>query len=115
IVAPDARTVAFLKERRGVDVELADWMRSDPGATYEQQITVDCSALDVLVAAPGDPGNGRPVGSLDEIVPIDIAYGGSRTAGKREDFDHYYAVLAWGLQQGLPVAPQVQLYLQYGT
>ena len=115
IVAPDARTVQFLKERRGVDFELADWMHSDPGASYEQQITVDCSALDVLVAAPGDPGNGRPVASLGETIAIDIAYGGSCTAGKREDFDQYHAVLAWGLQQGLHVAPHVQLYLQYGT
>jgi 3-isopropylmalate/(R)-2-methylmalate dehydratase large subunit len=115
IVAPDARTVQFLRERRGVDFELDDWMCSDPGASYEQQITVDCSVLDVLVAAPGDPGNGRAVGSLEETVAIDIAYGGSCTAGKREDFDQYYAVLAWGLQQGLHVAPHVQLYLQYGT
>ncbi|AHG63037.1 aconitase family protein [Advenella mimigardefordensis] len=115
IVAPDIRTVQFLQERRGVAFELADWMRSDPGATYEQEMTVDCSTLDVLVAAPGDPGNGRPVGSLGETVAIDIAYGGSCTAGKREDFDQYHAVLAWGLQQGLHVAPHVQLYLQYGT
>ena len=115
IVAPDARTEQFLKERRGVNFELADWMYSDPGATYEQEITVDCSALDVLVAAPGDPGNGRPVESLNDTVTIDIAYGGSCTAGKREDFDQYHAVLAWGQQQGLRVAPHVQLYLQYGT
>lgn len=115
IVAPDVRTVQFLKDRRGVDFELADWMRSDPGATYEQEMNIDCSALDVLVAAPGDPGNGRPVGSLDRAVAIDIAYGGSCTAGKREDFDQYHAVLAWGMRHGLHVAPHVQLYLQYGT
>ena len=46
---------------------------------------------------------------------IDIAYGGSCTAGKREDFDHYHAVLAWGLQQGLRIPAHVQVFLQYGT
>lgn len=115
IVAPDAKTVQFLSERRGVDFELEDWMQSDPGARYEQYIEVDCSGLDVLVAAPGDPGNGRPVGTLHDPVSIDIAYGGSCTAGKREDFDQYYAVLAWGLQQGLQLPSHVTLYLQYGT
>ena len=43
------------------------------------------------------------------------AYGGSCTAGKREDFDHYHAVLAWGLANGLKIAPGVQVFLQYGT
>ncbi len=115
IVAPDARTVAFLEERRGFSFEIEDWMHSDPDAQYEQEITVDCSALEVLVAAPGDPGNGMPLTSLKETVAIDIAYGGSCTAGKREDFDHYHAVLAWGLEQGLRVPEHVKLYLQYGT
>ena len=34
-------------------------------------------------------------------MKVDIAYGGSCTAGKREDFDHYHEVLAWGLAHGL--------------
>jgi 3-isopropylmalate/(R)-2-methylmalate dehydratase large subunit len=68
-----------------------------------------------MVAAPGDPGNGTALDALGQPVRIDIAYGGSCTAGKREDFDHYHAVLAWGLEHGLTVPPHVQLYLQYGT
>ena len=43
------------------------------------------------------------------------AYGGSCTAGKREDFDQYHAVLAWGMAQGLRVPAHVQVFLQYGT
>src|SRR5436305_658477 len=46
---------------------------------------------------------------------LDIAYGGSCTAGKREDFDQYHAVLSWAAERGLRVAPQVKLYLQFGT
>jgi len=115
IVAPDERTLAFLRERRGVEMTLPAWMHSDPGARYAARITVDCSALSPYVAAPGDPGNGMPLAKLAERPRIDIAYGGSCTAGKREDFDHYHAVLAWALQHGLCLPDGVQLYLQYGT
>lgn len=115
LVEPDAETVRFLKERRGVDFTLEPWMRSDPGATYAQVLTLDCDTLGPMLAAPGDPGKGLPVEKLPQPVKVDIAYGGSCTAGKREDFDHYHAVLAWGLAHGLKVPPHVQLFLQYGT
>jgi 3-isopropylmalate/(R)-2-methylmalate dehydratase large subunit len=115
IVAPDAETLRFLKERRGMDAVIEPWMHSDPDARYAEHITVDCSTLSPMVAAPGDPGHGRPLDSLAQKVRIDIAYGGSCTAGKREDFDYYHAVLAWGLSQGLRVPEHVQLFLQYGT
>jgi 3-isopropylmalate/(R)-2-methylmalate dehydratase large subunit len=68
-----------------------------------------------MVARPGDPGNGVPLASLSERVRIDIAYGGSCTAGKREDFDQYHAVLAWAAKEGRRVPPHVTLYLQFGT
>jgi 3-isopropylmalate/(R)-2-methylmalate dehydratase large subunit len=115
IVAPDAETVRFLCERRGVEYVLEPWMRSDEGANYAEIIRVDCSALTPIVAAPGDPGNGLPLGELRQSVRVDIAYGGSCTAGKRADFDQYHEVLAWAAQCGLRVSPHVQLYLQFGT
>jgi 3-isopropylmalate/(R)-2-methylmalate dehydratase large subunit len=89
-------------------------MRSDQGATYAETLHVDCAVVPPMVARPGDPGNGLP---LAEVPPvrIDIAYGGSCTAGKREDFDHYHAVLRWAADRGLRVAPHVQLFLQFGT
>ena len=115
IVAPDAETVRFLRERRGVDFNIEPWMRSDKGAKYADVIRVDCSRLTPMVASPGDPGNGVPLGNLDDRPALDIAYGGSCTAGKREDFDQYHAVLSWAAERGLRVAPQVKLYLQFGT
>lgn len=115
IVAPDAETARFLRERRGVDVPIEPWMRSDPGATYAATLAVDCGALSPLVAAPGDPGNGVPLAALRERPRVDIAYGGSCTAGKRKDFDHYHEVLAWAVARGLRIPPGVTLYLQYGT
>ena len=68
-----------------------------------------------MVAAPGDPGRGLPLADLKTPVRIDIAYGGSCTAGKRDDFDHYHAVLAWALARGLRLPEHVTLYLQFGT
>ncbi|KGD90403.1 3-isopropylmalate dehydratase [Achromobacter sp. RTa] len=115
IVAPDAETARFLRERRGVDAVIEPWMRSDPGAAYAMTLTVDCGDLSPLVAAPGDPGNGVPLTSLRDRPRVDIAYGGSCTAGKREDFDRYHEVLAWAVERGLGIPDGVALYLQYGT
>ena len=115
IVAPDAETVRFLRERRGVEVTLPDWLHSDPGAPYAHTLEVALDQMVPMLARPGDPGQGLPLSQLDERVRIDIAYGGSCTAGKREDFDHYHAVLAWGLAQGLRIPAHVQVFLQYGT
>ena len=115
ICAPDAETVRFLKERRGIDFRIEDWMRSDDGADYADTITLDCSDIGPMLARPGDPGNGVALSALDAPVKIDIAYGGSCTAGKREDFDHYHAVAKWAADRGIKVAPGVELYLQCGT
>jgi 3-isopropylmalate/(R)-2-methylmalate dehydratase large subunit len=115
IVAPDAETVRFLRERRGIAFAIEPWMRSDEGAAYAGVVRVDCARLTPMVASPGDPGNGIALGGIKERAKVDIAYGGSCTAGKREDFDQYHAVLAWAAEQGLRVAPQVKLYLQFGT
>lgn len=115
IVEPDERTVAFLKERRNVDFELQDWMRSDADAAYRSVIRLDGDRLEAMVARPGDPGNGIAASTLAEPVAIDIAYGGSCTAGKREDFDFYHRVLQWGIEHGIKVPESTRLYLQFGT
>jgi 3-isopropylmalate/(R)-2-methylmalate dehydratase large subunit len=120
IVAPDQTTYQFLCERRGLALPqhevIEAWMHSDVDAVYAHRLEVDCTHLSPMVAAPGDPGRGR---ALSDIVPgsvqIDIAYGGSCTAGKREDFEHYHAVAAWAIEHGLKVHPRVSLFLQYGT
>ncbi|MDM0048013.1 aconitase family protein [Variovorax sp. J22R115] len=115
IVAPDAETVRFLRERRGIDFALEPWMHSDEGAEYAEILRIDCAGVPPMVARPGDPGNGLPLAEVQAPVRIDIAYGGSCTAGKREDFDHYHAVLRWAADRGLRVAPHVELFLQFGT
>jgi 3-isopropylmalate/(R)-2-methylmalate dehydratase large subunit len=115
IVAPDAETVRFLRERRGIDFTIEPWMQSDPGADYVEVISLACSTVTPMVAAPGDPGNGVAIADLKTRPRIDIAYGGSCTGGKREDFDQYHAVLAWAKEHGLRVPTRVELVLQFGT
>jgi 3-isopropylmalate/(R)-2-methylmalate dehydratase large subunit len=107
--------VCFLRERRGIDFEIESWMKSDPGAAYADVIDIDCSSLSPMVASPGDPGNGVALADLPAPVPINIAFAGTCTGGKREDFDYYHQVLSWAVERGMRVAPGVQLYLQFGT
>jgi 3-isopropylmalate/(R)-2-methylmalate dehydratase large subunit len=118
VFAPDAETQRFLRERRGLAFTTEAWMHSDPGATYAHTLRVDCNLVPEMVARPGDPGQGLPLSELAELtepVRVDIAYGGSCTAGKREDFDQYHAVLSWAVAQGRRIAPHVSLYLQFGS
>jgi 3-isopropylmalate/(R)-2-methylmalate dehydratase large subunit len=115
IIEPDETTIAFLRERRGVDVEIEDWMHSDPGAQYREVIRIDCDRLSPMVASPGDPGNSMPVEAVQDRVAIDIAYAGSCTAAKRDDFDFYHEVLKWGLDHGMRVPESTRLFLQFST
>jgi 3-isopropylmalate/(R)-2-methylmalate dehydratase large subunit len=115
LIIPDAETVRFLRERRGIEVRLEPWMCSDEGARYADTIRFDCDLITPMAAAPGDPGNGVALRDLPQRVRVDIAYGGSCTAGKREDFDAYHEVLSWAVKRGLSVSPHTRLYLQFGT
>jgi 3-isopropylmalate/(R)-2-methylmalate dehydratase large subunit len=119
IVAPDKKAVEFLMERRGMDRAKAQAMieglYSDPEAQYAHVIELDASEITPMVATPGDPGNGKYVRELNTPVPVEIAYGGTCTAGKNEDMDMYAAVLADALKQGKRVADSVQFYIQFGS
>jgi hypothetical protein len=63
-----------------------------------------------MVATPGDPGNGKYIRELNTPVPVEIAYGGTCTAGKNEDMDMYALVLADALKQGKRVAESEVLH-----
>ena len=115
LVEPDEETRTFLRERRGIEFEIEPWMKSDAGAAYAELLQIDCTGLSPMVARPGDPGQGVSLDQLSDRIEINIAYGGSCTAGKREDFDRYHEVLAWAAARGLRVPPGVKLYLQFGT
>ena len=120
IVAADARTAEFLVEERGMAPEraraLVEGMQSDPGAEYVNVIEIDASKVRPMVALPGDPGNGVRIDELADPVPIEIAYAGSCTAGKKEDMDMYAQVFREARERhGRGVHPGVKCYIQCGS
>ncbi|HEV2962249.1 MAG TPA: aconitase family protein [Candidatus Angelobacter sp.] len=119
IVAPDRKTVEFLVERRGMKQEeaekLCEGLYSDPDAQYAHVIELNADEITPMVATPGDPGNGKFIRDLNTPVPVEIAYGGTCTAGKNADMDMYAEVLASALKQGKRVAASCKFYLQFGS
>jgi 3-isopropylmalate/(R)-2-methylmalate dehydratase large subunit len=119
IVAPDKKAADFLVERRGMDrakaAAMIEGLYSDPGAKYAHVIELNAAEITPMVATPGDPGNGKYVRELNTPVPVEIAYGGTCTAGKNEDMDMYAAVLADALKHGKHVADSVKFYIQFGS
>jgi 3-isopropylmalate/(R)-2-methylmalate dehydratase large subunit len=119
IVAPDKKAVDFLMERRGMERARAQGMieglYSDPDAKYAHVIELDAAEITPMVATPGDPGNGKYVRDLNTPVPVEIAYGGTCTAGKNEDMDMYAEVLADALKHGRRVAESCEFYIQFGS
>jgi 3-isopropylmalate/(R)-2-methylmalate dehydratase large subunit len=119
IVAPDKKAVDFLVERRGMDrvkaQHMIEGLYSDPDAQYAHVIELDAAEITPMVATPGDPGNGKYVRELNTPVPVEIAYGGTCTAGKNEDMDMYAAVLADALKRGKRVADSTKFYIQFGS
>ncbi|MFL6234217.1 MAG: aconitase family protein [Thermoanaerobaculia bacterium] len=126
IVVADGETWRWLAEwRPGIDVERlkARAVAPDPDAEYAGGVhTIDLSALRPMVAHPGDPDRGIPSDPtngawIDEIgdVPVDIAYGGSCTAGKIDDLIFYHQVVKEALDAGLRIAPGVRFMIQCGS
>ena len=83
----------------------------DEGAKYDGGVhTIDLSQIVPMVAHPGDPDKGIPSdptngAHISDIgsVAIDIAYGGSCTAGKEDDVAYYAEVCQEADNAGLQV------------
>jgi 3-isopropylmalate/(R)-2-methylmalate dehydratase large subunit len=95
----------------------------DPGAEYAGGVhTIDLGSIRPMVATPGDPAHGVPsdptngawIADIGE-VPIDIAYGGSCTAGKEVDLDLYASVMKEAMDAGLRVKKGVDFFIQFGS
>lgn len=119
IVAPDRKTVEFLMERRGMAraeaEKLCAGLSSDPDAEFAHVIEINADEITPMVATPGDPGNGKYVRELNTPVPVEIAYGGTCTAGKNADMDMYAQVLSDALREGKRVADSCKFYIQFGS
>ncbi|MDB4967864.1 MAG: aconitate hydratase domain protein [Myxococcales bacterium] len=126
IVEADEATLAWIAARRpGVRIDelRKKVVAPDPGAVYEGGVhTIDLSTIRPMVATPGDPAKGIPSDPtngayVSEIgdVRIDIAYGGSCTAGKEDDIDMYARVMQDAAASGQKVAEGVDFYIQFGS
>jgi 3-isopropylmalate/(R)-2-methylmalate dehydratase large subunit len=126
IVECDEATLDWIAARRpGLAKEAlrAKVVAPDPGAEYRGGVhVVDLSRIRPMVATPGDPAQGIPsdptngalVDSLED-VRIDIAYGGSCTAGKEADLDQYAQVMAEAEAAGRRVKDGVAFFIQFGS
>ncbi|MEC7700307.1 MAG: aconitase family protein [Candidatus Thermoplasmatota archaeon] len=126
ICEPDDLTVEWLLARRddlNKEEMCARFVLPDKGAVYDGGVhTIDLTEIRPMVAHPGDPDKGIPSDPtngayIDEIgeIAIDIAYAGSCTAGKDDDFSYYARVTEAALDAGLSIPSDVDCYIQFGS
>jgi 3-isopropylmalate/(R)-2-methylmalate dehydratase large subunit len=120
ICEADEQTFEWIAKTRNLRPEkIAELRRRavspDPGAHYDGGVhRIQLDEIAPRVAEPGDPTYGREIGALAP-VKIDIAYGGSCTAGKFDDIDAYASVMADAERAGRKLAPGVQFFIQYSS
>jgi len=126
ICEPDDLTVEWLLARRddlNEEEMCVRFVLPDKGAVYDGGVhTIDLTEIRPMVAHPGDPDKGIPSDPtngayIDEIgeIAIDIAYAGSCTAGKDDDFSYYARVTEAALDAGLSIPSDVDCYIQFGS
>jgi 3-isopropylmalate/(R)-2-methylmalate dehydratase large subunit len=126
ICAADEKTLEWIASRRpGTDIARlrSQVVEPDPDAEYAGGIhVIDLSAMRPMVAHPGDPDHGVPSDPtngeyVDQLgdVKIDIAYAGSCTAGKIDDFVFYHRVCKDAVDHGWRVAPGVEFIIQFSS
>ena len=126
VVEADEKTFQWIaRHRPGVDLEAlrAQAVAPDDGAEYAGGVhTIDLATLEPMVAHPGDPDHGIPsdptngelIRNLGQ-VSIDIAYGGSCTAGKVDDLLFYHQVVKEALEAGRTLPENVSFLIQFGS
>ena len=125
ICEPDDALYDWMERAQSLDRAKmqASSVMPDEGAKYDGGIhTIDLSQIVPMVAHPGDPDKGVPSdptngANISNIgdVEIDIAYGGSCTAGKEDDVAYYAEVCQAADNAGLKVKEGVDFYIQYGS
>jgi 3-isopropylmalate/(R)-2-methylmalate dehydratase large subunit len=100
LIAPDARTMAWLEGRTKLDLAP---VYPDADAVYERVVTIDVSALEPIIVVPPSPANTR---DLSEHLGIEVhtGYLGSCASGRLEDLRAAAEVL-----RGRQVKPGFQL------
>jgi 3-isopropylmalate/(R)-2-methylmalate dehydratase large subunit len=103
LIAPDDTTYAYLKDRAHApqgedwDAAVAYWstLRTDEGATFDAEVTIDADALTPFVTWGTNPGQGAPLG---DTVPDPAQYADPNA---RQDVER--ALEYMGLTAGTPL------------
>jgi 3-isopropylmalate/(R)-2-methylmalate dehydratase large subunit len=82
LIPPSEEVLAYCRERTGRDGFLT--IAADPGVEYTEEIEIDISDLEPLVACPPKPDNVRPVREVAG-TRVDSVFIGSCTNGRFED------------------------------
>ena len=115
----------WMEKAQNLDREImaSKSVNPDEGAVYHGGVhDIDLNQIVPMVAHPGnpdegipsDPTNGALISDIGQ-VKIDIAYGGSCTAGKEDDVAYYAEVCTAANAAGLSVRDGVDFYIQYGS
>lgn len=125
ICEPDDALYDWMEKSQGLErshmIKMA--VEPDAGAKYDGGVhVINISEIVPMVAHPGNPDEGVPSdptngANISDIgrVTIDIAYGGSCTAGKEDDIAYYAMVCESAEMAGLVVKEGVDFYIQYGS
>jgi 3-isopropylmalate/(R)-2-methylmalate dehydratase large subunit len=124
LIAPDDKTLAWLRGRRHAPDPLPDWsdLRTDEGAAFDAELALDAAAIEPMVSWGTSPEHSvglsgvipdGPTRAHDYVglepgraiagVPIDAAYLGSCTNARLSDLRRAAALLA-----GRKVAPGIR-------
>ena len=115
IIAPDAKTLAYLKGRRYAPDPLPNWsdLHSDASAVFDREITIDAASIEPMVSWGTSPGQsisllgtvpddadaealnyiGLAAGQAIAGTPIDVAFIGSCTNARLSDLRRAAAIL----------------------
>jgi 3-isopropylmalate/(R)-2-methylmalate dehydratase large subunit len=126
VMEVDDMMLHWIADRRpgtSIDALRKKVVTPDAGAQHAGGIhTIDLGSIQPMVATPGDPDRGiasdpKNGALVSEIghVKLNIAYGGSCTAGKRDDVDMYARVMREAEASGKRVADGVRFYIQFGS
>ncbi|MEX2681199.1 MAG: 3-isopropylmalate dehydratase large subunit [Candidatus Sigynarchaeota archaeon] len=108
IVNPDAKTEEYVKGRVSRKYKL---YRSDPDATYDATIEIDCDELEPQVAFPHLPSNAKPISEVAAMrIQVDQVVIGSCTNGRLEDLR-----VAASILKGRKVHEDVRCIILPGT
>jgi 3-isopropylmalate/(R)-2-methylmalate dehydratase large subunit len=83
LIPPSEEVLAYCRERTGRDDLVA--LSADPDAGYTQEIEIDITDLEPLIACPPKPDNVKPVHEAAG-TKVDSVFVGSCTNGRFEDF-----------------------------